>query len=152
MKKPITVDLKPYGAVFDDQTGRVLISAENNSQMKLLFQKGRIKSLVSPVEIIADCTPWDPKDKTLTADNLAYTFANEYQDEDLTLESIVGRTVESVRVYYPNAGNSNLTVTLLMVVPPVKGEDGKVIKPKRNDSPITFIITASFNPSKYIFN
>lgn len=151
MKKAIVVDLKPYGAVFDEQTGRVLISAEFDQQLKLLFQKGRIKSLVVPIDVIETCTPWNPDDKPLTADNIVYTFANEHQDEDLTLESIVGRTVDSVRVYYPNAGNPNLTVSLLMIVPPVKDENGKVIKPKRNDSPITFIITASFNPSKYIF-
>ena len=151
MKKAIAVDLKPYGVAFEDQTGRVLISAQNDSQLKLLFQKGRIKSLVVPIDEIASCTPWNPDDKSLVADQIVYTFANEYLDQDLILDNIVERIVESVRVYYPNAGNPNLTVSLLMVVPPVKGENGKVIKPKRNDSPITFIITASFNPTRYIF-
>lgn len=148
MKKLVEVNLKPYGALFDEQIGRVLLNAENSGPLKLMFQKGGIKSLVCPEEDIKDCIPHEKKSPIV---NIVYTFANEHQDEDLTLESIVGRTVDSVRVYYPNAGNSNLTVSLLMIVPPVKDENGKVIKPKRNDSPITLIITASFNPSKYIF-
>ncbi len=151
MKKAIAIDLKPYGAVFDDQTGRTLTSVDTNGHLKFLFQKGRNKSLICPHEVIDDCTPWNSKDKPLVADSITYTLVNEHQDEDLTFDHIINRTVETVKVYYPNSGNSNLTVTLLMTVPPVKDENGKTIKPKRNDSPITIILTASFNKAKYIF-
>lgn len=149
MKKLVEVNLKPYGALFDEQIGRVLLNAENSGPLKLMFQKGGIKSLVCPEEDIKDCIPHEKKSPIV---NIVYTFANEHQDEDLTLESIVGRTVDSVRVYYLNTANPRLTISMSMVVPSKKDGEGKTVKPKRSDVSITFIINVSFPPSKYIFN